>query len=218
MRSQPPRGPEQRRRPDRLPANHRLPEFHRRRQQFTEAAPADPLARDAKLARLEAALLLADEPLSARRLATVAEVRDAAEVRQLIARLRQLYDLDKSSFQVEEIAGGHQLLTRPAYHPWLLRLRRSSNQVRLSAAALETLAIVAYKQPVTRADVEAIRGVQCGELLSQLMEKGMIRIAGRHDSLGRPVLYGTSKRFLQQFGLNGLRDLPEVEQLRKPDA
>lgn len=218
-RGQPLRGPEQRRRTDRLPVNHRSPEFYRRQHDCAEAVPADPLARDAKLARLEATLLLADEPLSARRLATVAEIRDTAEVRRLLDRLRQLYDDgESSSFQVEEIAGGYQLLTRPAYHPWLVRLRRSGNQVRLSAAALETLAILAYKQPVTRADVEAIRGVQCGELLSQLMEKGMIRIAGRHDSLGRPVLYGTSKRFLQQFGLNSLRDLPEVEQLRKPEA
>jgi segregation and condensation protein B len=210
------RGPEQRRRTDCLPANHRLPNIYRHRLDATESKPIDPHARDAALARLEAALLLADEPLSARRLAALAEVRDSAALRRLINRLRELYDADGSAFQVEEIAGGYQLLTRPAFHPWLVRLRRSSSQMRLSAAALETLAIVAYRQPVMRADVEAVRGVQCGDLLSQLMEKGLVRIAGRHESLGRPVLYATTKKFLQQFGLNTLKDLPEIEQLNPP--
>jgi segregation and condensation protein B len=96
-------------------------------------------------------------------------------------------------------------------------LRRTGNDVHLSPAARETLAIVAYRQPIMRADIELIRGVQCGELLRLLMEKGLVRIAGRHDSLGRPVLYGTTKKFLQVFGLKGLQDLPEVEQLRPPE-
>src|SRR5207237_5142591 len=99
-------------------------------------------------------------------------------------------------------------------HPWLGRLRRGAAEVRLSPAARETLAVVAYRQPVTRADVEAVRGVQCGEVLRQLMEKGLVRIAGRDDSLGRPVLYGTTKKFLQVFGLKSLRELPHAEQLR----
>ena len=118
--------------------------------------------------------------------------------------------------EIEEIAGGYQLLTRPVYHPWLNRLRRSHNEIRLSSAARETLAIVAYRQPIMRAAVENIRGVQCGDLLSQLMEKGLVKIAGRHESLGRPVLYGTTKKFLQVFGLNTIKDLPEVEQLKPP--
>src|SRR5207245_252696 len=115
------------------------------------------------------------------------------------------------------IAGGFQLLTRPQFHPWLARLRQAGNEVRLSGPARETLAIVAYRQPIMRADIEAIRGVQCGEVLRQLMEKGLIRIAGRHDSLGRPVLYGTTKKFMQVFGLKSLRDLPLVNALRPPD-
>ncbi|HEY8505133.1 MAG TPA: SMC-Scp complex subunit ScpB, partial [Gemmataceae bacterium] len=183
-----------------------------------EQPSGDPHARDARLARVEAALMLADEPLPARKLATVAELADAAEARKLVERLRGLYDADGSAFQVEEIAGGYQLLTRPAYHPWLVRLHRESNDLRLSAAAMETLAIIAYRQPVTRADVEKVRGVQCAELLQHLMEKGLVRITGRDDSLGRPVLYGTTRKFLQVFGLNSLRELPEVEQLKPPGA
>ena len=115
-----------------------------------------------------------------------------------------------SAFQVEEIAGGYQLLTRPEFHPWLVRLRQTAGEPKLSGALLETLAIVAYRQPIMRADLEAIRGVHCGDILRQLMERGLVRIAGRDDSLGRPVLYGTTKKFLATFGLRDLRDLPPV--------
>jgi segregation and condensation protein B len=130
--------------------------------------------------------------------------------------LRGLYDQDGTAFQVEELAGGFQLLTRPEYHPWLARLRRMGNEMRLTAAARETLAIVAYRQPIARADVEAIRGVQSGDMLHQLMEKGLVRIAGRDESLGRPVLYATTRKFLQTFGLRNLRDLPQAQELADP--
>lgn len=181
-----------------------------------DPTPTDSHGRDPKLARVEAALLLADEPLPARRLAEVADLKDAAEARKLIDRLRGLFDADGTAFQVEEIAGGYQLLTRSAYHPWLLRLRRTGHDVRLTSAALETLAVIAYKQPITRAEVEKVRGVQCADLIRLLMEKGFVRAAGRHDSLGRPQLYGTTKHFLQAFGLGSLKDLPEVEALKNP--
>jgi len=181
-----------------------------------EAPVLDPLARDAKLARLEAALLLADEPLPARRLADVAGLSDAAEAPRLIDRLKVLHDADQTAFQIEELAGGYQLLSRPRYHPWLARLKRTGHELRLSPAALETLAVIAYKQPIMRAEVETIRGVACAEIIRMLMEKGLVRVAGRHDSLGRPQLYGTTKKFLQAFGLNALTDLPEVEALRQP--
>ena len=121
-----------------------------------------------------------------------------------------LYDRDGTAFQIEELAGGFQLLTRPAYHRWLASLRRGHNDLRLTGAARETLAIVAYRQPIMRANIEAIRGVHCGETLRLLMEKGLVRIAGRDDSLGRPVLYGTTKKFLQVFGLRALKDLPQA--------
>jgi segregation and condensation protein B len=201
--------------PDRYPGNHRLPTLYR---QVDDSAPivADPFTRDAKLARVEAALIMADEPLTFRKLAHLADLFDPAEARDLLERLRNLYDADGTAFQLEEIASGYQLFTRPAYMPWLRRLRRDSDHPRLSAAALETLAIVAYRQPIMRAEVENIRGVQCGEILGQLMEKGLVRVAGRHESLGRPTLYGTTKKFLQAFGLNTLKDLPEVAQLKAP--
>ena len=207
-----------RRRFTQRPGNAPLPLALRFRAEPADAAPADPHGRDARLARLEAALMLADEPLAARRLADVAGLADAAEARSLVERLRALYDADGSAFQVEEIAGGYQLLTRSAYHPWLTRLRRTGHELRLTAAAMETLAVVAYRQPVMRAEVEQVRGVACGEVIRQLMERGLVRVAGRHDSLGRPQLYGTTKGFLRAFGLNSLADLPEVESLRKPPS
>jgi segregation and condensation protein B len=204
------------RRTDR-PYNRRLPAIHRLNLEAAgERAVLGELARDSRLALVEAALLAADEPLPPRRLADAAGLRDAAEARKQVQRLRELYDRDGTAFQVEELAGGFQLLTRPEYHPWLTRLRRTGTDLKLSGAARETLAIVAYQQPVTRADLEAIRGVQSGELLRLLMEKGLVRIAGRDDSLGRPVLYGTTKKFLQVFGLRSLRDLPEIEDLPPP--
>jgi segregation and condensation protein B len=170
------------------------------------------------VALVEAALMAADEPLTSRKLATAAGLRDANEARRLVQRLQGLYDRDGTAFQVEELAGGFQLLTRPEYHPWLARLRRTAAEMRLSPAARETLAIIAYRQPITRADIEAVRGVQSGEVLRQLMEKGLVRIAGRDDSLGRPHLYGTTRKFLQVFGLKSLRDLPPAPDLaaRKP--
>jgi segregation and condensation protein B len=200
----------------RLPGNHRLPAVYRLGFESGDGVPLGELARDPELALIEAALVAADEPLTPRRLAKVAGIEESAEVRRLVRKLQGLYDRDGSAFQVQELAGGYQLLTRPEYHHWLMRLRRTGNELRLSPAMRETLAIIAYRQPIMRADVEKVRGVHCGELLRQLMEKGLIRIAGRDASLGRPVLYGTTRKFLQVYGLKSLKDLPQVEVLRPP--
>jgi segregation and condensation protein B len=181
-----------------------------------EAGSSGELARSGRLAWLEAALLVADEPLPPRKLAALAGLATAAEARALAAELRALYERDGSSFQVEEIAGGYQLLTRAEFHPWLVRLRRNAADAQLSAPARETLTIIAYRQPVTRADIEAIRGVSASEVLRQLMERGLVRMAGRDDSLGRPTLYETTKKFLQMFGLKSLKDLPKEEGLTPP--
>jgi len=181
-----------------------------------EVVEAVPQARDAKLARLEATLMFADEPLTIRKLVEAASLKDSAEARKQIQHLNDFYEQDGSAFHVVEIAGGVQLLTRAVFHPWLLRLRRTGQDVRLTPAALETLAVIAYRQPVTRADVELVRGVSCTEIIRLLMEKGLVRVGGRHDSLGRPQLYSTTKKFLQIYGLNTLSDLPEVESLPKP--
>jgi segregation and condensation protein B len=210
----PPRGPLARPQPGRPPVNRRLPAVYRL---GGEGAAEAAEGGDPRLAWVEAALLAADEPLTSRRLAAAAGLADGAEARRLVRKLQSRYDETGTAFQVEEVAGGFQLLTRPEYHRWLARLRRTGTELRLTAPARETLAIIAYRQPIVRADIEAVRGVHCGEILRLLMEKGLIRIAGRDDSLGRPVLYGTTKKFLQVFGLKSLRDLPQAEQLRTPD-
>jgi segregation and condensation protein B len=141
---------------------------------------------------------------------------DATEARTLIRRLNQFYDRGGRAFRVEELAGGFQLLSRPEFATWLRRLGHVPAEVRLSAPALETLAVIAYRQPVPRADIEAIRGVNCGEILRQLMDRDLVRIAGRSEDLGRPYLYGTTKRFLQMFGLLNLDQLPRAAALRAP--
>lgn len=159
-------------------------------------------------------MFLAREPITSRKLAQLAHLADGTEARTLVRRLNRWYDETGSSFRAEELAGGFQLLSRPKFGAWLRRLYNSPVEVRLSAPALETLAVVAYRQPVLRAEIEAIRGVDCGEILRQLMERDLVRTAGRAAELGRPYWYATTKRFLQVFGLRHLDDLPRYELLR----
>ena len=167
--------------------------------------------RSEELARLETVLFVAQEPLNARKLAQLADLEDGTAARTLVNELNRLYDKEHRAFRVIEVGGGFQIRTSPQFAPWLTRLHSATIEVRLSAPAMETLAVVAYRQPVLRATVEAIRGVQCGEMLRQLMERDLVRIAGRSLELGRPFLYGTTKRFLQVFGLGGIDDLPHRE-------
>ena len=167
--------------------------------------------RDTALARLEAVLFLAREPLNCRKLSQYANLADGTEARTLVGRLNELYDRAGRAFRVQEVAGGMQLLTRSMFSSWLRRLQHVPPESRLSAPAMETLAVVAYRQPVLRAEVEAVRGVGCGEILRQLMDRNLVRVAGRSDELGRPFLYGTTKRFLQLFGLRIIDELPRVE-------
>jgi segregation and condensation protein B len=170
--------------------------------------------RDQRAGRLEAVLFIAREPLNTRKLAQFAGLADGTEARTLIRRLNRWYDESGSAFRAEELAGGFQLLSRPKFGPWLRRLYSSPAEVRLSGPAQETLAVVAYRQPVLRAEIEAIRGVDCGEILRQLMDRDLVRTAGRANELGRPYRYATTKRFLQVFGLRHLDDLPRAEMLR----
>ncbi len=167
------------------------------------------------LARLEAVLFLASEPLPSRRLAQLAGLADGTQARTFVRQLNQRYDRHGFAFRVEEVAQGFQLLTRAQYGPWLRRLRQAPLEVRLSTPALETLAVVAHRQPVLRSEVEAIRGVQSGEVLKQLMEQDLVRITGRSPELGRPFLYGTTKKFLQVFGLKNLDELPRADLLKR---
>ncbi len=160
-------------------------------------------------------MLLANAPLPSRKLAQHADLADGTQARTLVRKLNTLYDQENSAFRIEEVAGGFQLLTRPQFGPWLRRLHDSPVDVRLSGPALETLAVIAYRQPALRAELEAIRGVQCGEIVKQLMERELVRIVGRSQELGRPFLYGTTNRFLQVFGLKDLDDLPRASTLRQ---
>lgn len=176
-----------------------------------ESTAPGPYHRSDELARLEAALFLAREPLSTRRLAKLAQLTDGTRARALIRELKRLQDEAGSAFRVEQIAGGFRLLTRPALGPWVRRLLGTPPENRLSAAAMETLAIVAYRQPVTRAEIEAIRGVGCEDMLRQLMERDFVAIGGRTEDLGRPNVYVTSRRFLGAFGLARIEDLPRIE-------
>jgi segregation and condensation protein B len=167
-----------------------------------------------QLVRLEAVFFLSQQPQSSRKLAQLAGLADGTKARTLVRTLNHRYDAEGSAFRIEEVAGGFQLLTRPMFAPWLRRLHSAPAEVRLSVPAMETLAVVAYRQPVLRAEIEAIRGVQSGEVLRQLIERGLVRIVGRSDELGRPFLYGTTKQFLQVFGLRNLDELPRADVLR----
>jgi segregation and condensation protein B len=168
---------------------------------------------EAKIARLEVALFISREPISTRKLANLAKLADGTEARTLLKLLARRYEERASAMQVVEVAGGVQLLTRPAVADWIRRLHGESEEIRLSPPAMETLAVVAYRQPVVRAEIEAIRGVQCGEILRVLMERDLLRIVGRSEELGRPFLYGTTKKFLQVFGLRRLEQLPPIDQI-----
>ncbi len=167
-----------------------------------------------KLARVEAILLLSREPLPSRKLAALADLADGTEARSLVRELARRLRNRGSAFQPVEVAHGVQLLTRPQLADWLGKVHAPTGDMRMSAPALETLAVAAYRQPVTRAAVEGIRGVQCGEILRVLMERDFLRIVGRSDELGRPFLYGTTRKFLQVFGLRRLEQLPPVDQIR----
>jgi segregation and condensation protein B len=170
--------------------------------------------RTPKMARVEAVLLVSDAVVSSRKLVQLATLADVAEAKLLIDRLNAAYDKSGSPFRVERVATGYQLLTRPEYARWLGKLHQRQSELKLTPPALETLTILAYRQPMTRADLEALRGVQCTDILKMLMERGLVRIAGEDDSLGRPFLYETTRKFLETFGLRNLDDLPQAKELR----
>ena len=145
---------------------------------------------------------------------TPQQKRAAAQVRDAIDALNVRYAADGRTFRIESVAGGRQLMTLPAFGPIVARLKGVREQGRLTQAALETLAIVAYRQPLLRADLESIRGVACGEVLRSLMERRLVKIVGRADEVGRPMLYGTTTEFLKQFGIGKLDDLPSAKDLK----
>lgn len=187
------------------------------------------MAEEDLMLRVEAVLMTADRPLGERRIATILDLEDhdsskegvdsVRRIRDAIESLNESYEATDRSFRIERVAGGLQVMTLPDYAEDIARLRGARQQWRLSQAAMETLAIIAYRQPILRADLEAIRGVSCGEVLRGLHERRLVKIAGRAEELGRPILYGTTREFLETFGLASLDDLPQSKELRpKPAA
>lgn len=164
---------------------------------------------------VEALLFSVAEPISIRGLSELLEV-SVHEAREAVEELRLEYMETGRAFRVEDIAGGIQLLTQKQFDPWIRRLRQKEKEGRLSPAALETLAVIAYKQPINKADLESIRGVGCTPILKTLLDRGLVQIVGRGEGLGRPLLYGTTRRFLESFGLGSLRDLPQPELSEPP--
>ena len=173
---------------------------------------------EVNLGLLEALLLSTHHPLTAGKLAELLDLGATKPIRAAIKSLNEQYESSGRSFRIEQVAGGYQLLTLPEFGDTLKKFHQREIDAKLTKAALETLAIVAYKQPILRVDVEAIRGVACGETIRNLMEKHLVKIAGRAEEPGRPILYGTTKRFLELFGLNSLKDLPQSDALTKPKS
>lgn len=150
-----------------------------------------------------------DDPATAR-----ARKHALGRLAESVAKLNAEYETTGRAFRIESLASGYQVLTLPAFGPLLGRLRGERQQSKLSQAALETLAIIAYRQPILRADLESIRGVACGEVLKSLMDRRLVRIVGRAEEVGRPMLYGTTREFLRVFGLASATDLPQAKELR----
>ena len=160
---------------------------------------------------VEALLFASDSPVEVERIREVLGLGSTADARELVEALRQRLDTEGRALRVVEVGGGFRLVTRPEVAPWLVKLARSRTRSRLSRPALETLAIVAYRQPVSRPEVDAIRGVNSEGVLDNLLERRMLRITGRKDSPGRPFLYETTRDFLVAFGLRDLADLPKPD-------
>ena len=161
---------------------------------------------------LESLLFVAEEPLSVQQFKAILETEASDAIRSALDELDEEYSRRGGGFELRQIAGGYQFRTRSEYSEWVKKLLKPS-PARLSRAALETLAIIAYKQPIIRADVEHIRGVDCGGVLRMLLEKKLIRVMGRKDIPGRPMIYGTTRQFLEVFNLKDLRDLPSPKEI-----
>jgi len=164
---------------------------------------------------IESLLFVADEPLQVDRIKKILIQAETGDIREAMAELTAEYEARGGGFYLDEVAGGYQIRTRPQYTDWIKKLIQPK-PLRLSKPALETLVIIAYKQPIIRSDIEHLRGVDCGGVIRVLLERKLIRVLGRKEIAGRPLIYATTKRFLEIFDLKNLRDLPtpkEIEEL-----
>ena len=160
---------------------------------------------------VEALLFASDVPLEVERIREVLDLENHAAARELVRELAARYEAEERGLAIMEVGGGWRMVTRPELAPWLVRLARVRTRVRLSRPALETLAIVAYKQPVSRPEIDAVRGVNSEATLDNLLERRLVRIAGRKEAPGRPFVYETTREFLVAFGLRDAGDLPKIE-------
>jgi len=164
---------------------------------------------------LEAVLFVSPEPVPIARLMSILETASKAEVMQALGVLTHDLDQDGRGIQLVQIAGGYRLVTKQEYGPWLKRMDKAKAAQKLSRSALESLAIIAYKQPLVRAEIEEIRGVETSGVLRTLCERKLVRIVGRKDVPGRPIMYGTTKFFLEHFGLQDLSQLPPLREFKE---
>lgn len=162
---------------------------------------------------VEALLFSSEKPLSVREIGACLEDAKASDIKGALKILQHDYEVMGRSFELKEVAGGYQFRSHAEYGPYILKLFQTSPS-RLSRAAMETLAIIAYKQPILRQEVERLRGVDAGGILKTLLEKDLIRVMGRKDLPGRPLIYGTTKRFLETFDLKDLSSLPRLKEIK----
>jgi segregation and condensation protein B len=160
---------------------------------------------------VEALLFASDVPLEPERIREVLDLENGAAARELAAELMARYEAEPRGLSIVEVGGGYRMVTRPELAPWLVRLARARSRVRLSRPALESLAIIAYKQPVSKPELDAVRGVNSDAVIENLLERRLIRIAGRKEAPGRPFLYETTREFMMAFGLRDLSDLPKID-------
>lgn len=175
--------------------------------------PGEELSDEALVTQCATLLFASPEPLSLARLVDLLERPERGRVRDALQGLQERLDASELPYEVKEVAGGYRLHTRSVQAPVVARLIKEKKPERISSAALETLAIVAYRQPVTKAEIEAIRGVQAGPVLRSLVDRGLCKIAGRADQPGAPLQYGTTKEFLERFGLARVKELPRDNEL-----
>ena len=164
---------------------------------------------------VEALLFATDSPVTVDRLRSIVDSVGTEQIQEIIELLNEEYQKEERCFHIIEVGGGYQFATRPQYATWIRKLYRGRRLPRLSSAALETLAIIAFKGPIIRAEIEVVRGVNVEGVLKTLLERNLITVVGREETPGRPLLYGTTQDFLVYFGLNSLSDLPKPRELEE---
>jgi len=166
---------------------------------------------------IEALIFASDKPIAIKQIKDIIGDIDTRLIRKLINDLKEDFTKDQRSFNIGEVAGGFQFSTDPVYSRWLKKLYKIKQSDYLTGPSLETIAIIAYRQPVTKADIEFIRGVAVDGVINNLLQKGFIKVVGKKDVVGKPYLYGTTTSFLQYFGLNAIEDLPALSDFREAD-